>query len=147
MEVTATKKIKISDYHQFGLTIRKISREGNRIKHLSERNLDKQMLTLLKKIQKTDKQAFCRYTIESSKHGMGDHIHMILSLTDKKHIENVMHRLLKYVDAKFWSNHKGLWFNINKCEGKFGSIHMFPIYNDFGFDGYMNKTAQSKHIF
>jgi len=147
MEVTVTKKIKTLDYHQVGLTIRKISKEGKSVKYLSEKNLDKQMFTLLKKIQKIDKEAFCRYSIEPSNHLMGDHIHMILSLTDTKHLKDVKKRLLKYVDAEIWSIEKGIWFKVEKCEGRYGSVHMFPIYNDFGFDSYMNKTTQSKHIF
>jgi hypothetical protein len=147
MIATVTKNIKILDYHQVGLTIRKISKEGNRIKHLSEKNLDKQMLTLLKKIQKIDKEAYCRYSIEPSNHAMGDHIHMTLSLTDEKHLEDVKKRLLKYVDAEIWSFEKGISYDVIKFEGRYGSVHMFPIYNDFGFDSYMNKTTQSKHIF
>jgi len=147
MEVTVTKKIKTLDYHQVGLTIRKISKEGKSVKYLSEKNLDKQMFTLLKKIQKIDKEAFCRYSIEPSNHLMGDHIHMILSLTDTKHLKDVKKRLLKYVDAEIWSIEKGIWFKVEKFEGRYGSVHMFPIYNDFGFDSYMNKTTQSKHIF
>jgi len=147
MEASTSKKLIMPNYSQIGLTIRKISKEGNRIKYLSEKNLDKQMLTLLKKIQKFDKPAFCRYSIEPSNHAMGDHIHMILSLTDTKHLNDVMNRLLKFVHAQYWYVDNNIWYDIKKCEGRFGTIHMFPVYDDIRFEGYMNKMSQSKLIF
>jgi hypothetical protein len=146
MEASTSKKLTIPNYSNIGLTIRKISKEGNRIKYLSEKNIDKQMLTLLKKIQKFDKSAFCRYSIEPSNHAMGNHIHMILSLSDIKHLNAVMSRLLKYVDAHYWYVENNVWYDIKKCEGRFGSIHMFPIYDDIRFDGYINKTSLSKTL-
>jgi len=147
MEASTSKKLIIPNYSNIGLTIRKISKEGNRIKYLSEKNIDKQMLTLLKKIQKSDKSAFCRYSIEPSNHAMGNHIHMILYMTDNKYLNAIMGRLLKFVDAQYWYVSNNIWYDIKKCEGRFGSIDMFPIYDDFGFDGYMNKMSQSKLIF
>ena len=147
MIATVTKNIKILDYHQVGLTIRKISKEGNRIKHLSEKNLDKQMLTLLKKIQKIDKEAYCRYSIEPSNHAMGDHIHMTLSLTDEKHLEDVKKRLLKYVDAEIWSNDEKIRDSIYKCEGRFGSIHKHSIWDMPNFISYMSKTSNCIHLY
>ena len=147
MEVTVTKKIKTLDYHQVGLTIRKISKEGKSVKYLSEKNLDKQMFTLLKKIQKIDKEAFCRYSIEPSNHLMGDHIHMILSLTDTKHLEDVKKRLLKYVDAEIWSNDEKIWDSIDKCEGRFGSIHKHSIWDMPNFISYMSKTSNCIHLY
>jgi hypothetical protein len=147
MKETVTKNIKVLDYHHVGLTIRKISKEGNRIKHLSEKNLRKQMLTLLKKIWKIDMDSYCVYSIESSKHALGDHIHMILSLTDTKHLEDVKKRLLKYVDAEIWSNDEKIWDSIDKCEGRFGSIHKHSIWDMPNFISYMSKTSNCIHLY
>ena len=149
VSINKIKSIKMDriEHTEYGITIRKISRQGNKIYHLPKLNLCKQMLTLLKKIKKIDSQAYYNYAVEKAKDKIGNHIHVKLSLSDPKYLPSILNILQKYIGGKGWYVENGIYYDITKCNGIYGEIHMHPIYDGFGYNAYINKTSQSVHLF
>jgi hypothetical protein len=125
---------------KIGIMIRKwdYTEKGNPI-NPSKKNLKRQILTLHRKLKKTD-TIFTEYSVEKDKDGNRNHIHLILQYTDK---ENLYHHLSRFIGNGEWKKRE-MGLNVfDECNGKYGMIHTEPLEDEWKYRGYINKKETS----
>tara|TARA_R110001592_G_C13186309_1_gene751658 strand:+ start:6756 stop:7160 length:405 start_codon:yes stop_codon:yes gene_type:complete len=129
-----------------GLTIRKINVDkNNRRTKTSRKNLQKQMITLHRKLKKVGVR-FTEYSIEKDPSNKGLHIHLKINCKWSDCIKN---QLSKYIGGMCWikdDSGKYKEYQVFKCNGKFGEVHYFNIDNIRDYSRYINKIEQSKSL-
>lgn len=126
-----------------GITIRKISVDefGNRTQP-SKKVLTKQILTLHRKLKKSD-EVFTEYSVEKEPNGRGYHTHLKVQFNDE---DNLRKRLENFIGGNDWYKEiKGLGM-IESCNGKYGEVQLHNIDNPTQYSRYINKETLSKQL-
>ena len=124
-----------------GFVIRKTNIIKNKKCNLNKRSLDKQMITLHKKLQKEDSQLITKYAIHRDDSKSKYHIHLVINYTD---LSNLLNQLSKHIGGDNLWTYKGNDNNglpIKICRGKYGEINMHIVDYEEGFDGYMQDKS------
>ena len=124
-----------------GFVIRKTNIIKNKKCNLNKRSLDKQMITLHKKLQKEDSQLITKYAIHKDDSINKYHIHLMINYTD---FNKILNQLSKYIGGDNLWMYKGNDNNglpIKICRGKYGEIDMHRIDYEKGNEGYMQDKS------
>jgi len=126
-----------------GITIRKINDNGLGIRtQISKRNIDKQILTLHRKLKKTD-EVFTEYSVEREPNGKGYHTHLMIQYKDEINLRN---GLSHFIGGNGWKREIRGYNVIESCNGTYGEIQLHSIDNPIQFSRYMNKQSISKQL-
>jgi len=127
--------------NSIGVMIRKINKnEKGIITNPTKKELHKQILTLHKKLQKSDKSLITTYVIEKDNHKRHYHTHLLINYTDS---ENLNKTLLKFIGGNIWTEKEDPLNPIRICKGQYGEIDTHYIYDETTFINYMNKHDQT----
>jgi len=128
---------------KLGLMIRKFDKTDNgKYCHPSRRNLNKQILTLHKRIKKKDK-VYTEYSIEKDTSEGKYHTHLIIHYNNK---ENLHNQLSRFIGGYGWKVKVNGAEVFNECNGKWGSVHTHPIISERNYRWYINKDEPSKTL-
>ena len=124
-----------------GVMIRKINKSENGIKsNPSKQQLRKQVLTLHKKLKKSDKDISTTYVIEKDTHKRHYHIHLLIRHMNS---DNLNTQLSKFIGGNTWGYKEDTLEPIKTCQGKYGEVDTHYIYDETIFTNYMNKQDQT----
>jgi len=127
--------------NSLGIMIRKINISEKGIKsHPTKQQLKKQILTLHKKLKKSDKDLSTTYVIEKDNHKYQYHIHLLIKHTNS---DNLNKQLLRFIGGNTWEDKKDSLDPIKICKGKYGEVNSHYIYDETDFINYMNKHDQT----
>jgi hypothetical protein len=123
-----------------GVMVRKwnITDNGDK-QNLSEKNLNKQIRTLHKKMKK-DNLVYTEYSIERDSYCNGYHIHLIIHHKDT---DKVNQMLYKFIGGKECSIREIGLNTFNDFSGVYGHVMTEHIMNENQFRRYINKRNQS----
>ena len=122
-----------------GIVIRKMNvDEVGRRSHPSKKQLEKQVMTLHRKLQKSD-DVLTEFTIEKDGHGRGLHTHLNIMFKDEN---NLLDGLKKFIGGNTWNKKN----EVLECNGQYGEIQVHNIHDSVGFSRYINKTNPSKNL-
>ena len=125
-----------------GVTIRKVDVEDSKRTQPSKSNIEKQILTLHRKLKKSD-EVFTEYSVEKEPNGKGYHSHLKVQYNDEN---NLRERLQNFVGGNDWNKEiKGLEL-IESCNGKYGEVQLHNIDNPTEYSRYINKETLSKQL-
>ena len=125
-----------------GVTIRKVDVEDSKRTQPSKSNIEKQILTLHRKLKKSD-EVFTEYSVEKEPNGKGYHSHLKVQYNDEN---NLRERLQNVVGGNDWNKEiKGLEL-IESCNGKYGEVQLHNIDNPSEYSRYINKETLSKQL-
>ena len=126
-----------------GITIRKISVDevGNRTQP-SKKVLEKQILTLHRKLKKSD-EVFTEFSVEKEPNGYGYHTHLKVQCNDELNLRN---ELLNFIGGNRWKKEVRGFNVIDSCYGKYGEIQLHSIDNPTKYSRYINKQTLSKQL-
>jgi hypothetical protein len=125
-----------------GVTIRKVDVEDSKRTQPSKSNIEKQILTLHRKLKKSD-EVFTEYSVEKEPNGKGYHSHLKVQYNDEN---NLRERLQNFVGGNDWNKEiKGLEL-IESCNGKYGEVQLHNIDNPSEYSRYINKETLSKQL-
>lgn len=115
------------------VTIRKWNKSGNKkYSNPSMKNIEKQVLTLHKKMKKKD-QVVTEYSIEKDSNMIGKyHTHMMIHYNDENNLKD---NLTRFIGSTEWEN-KGEFI---QSTGSYGNIFLEPVRNEIKYRNYMNK--------
>lgn len=119
-----------------GVMIRRRSRTNKKL-------LDKQILTLHKKLKKND-NIITHYSTEKDYLKGKYHSHLLIQYNDDKNLYN---ELNKFIGGNSWEVDKNGLDEIKINNGIWGEIHTHNIYDEVGFIGYMNKHEITKTLY
>ena len=125
-----------------GVTIRKVDVEDSKRTQPSKSNIEKQILTLHRKLKKSD-EVSTEYSVEKEPNGKGYHSHLKVQYNDEN---NLRERLQNFVGGNDWNKEiKGLEL-IESCNGKYGEVQLHNIDNPSEYSRYINKETLSKQL-
>ena len=125
-----------------GVTIRKVDVEDSKRTQPSKSNIEKQILTLHRKLKKSD-EVFTEYSVEKEPNGRGYHSHLKVQYNDEN---NLREGLEKFIGGNDWNKEiKGLEL-IESCNGKYGEVQLHNIDNPTEYSRYINKETLSKQL-
>ena len=125
-----------------GVTIRKVNVEDFNRTQLSKSNIEKQILTLHRKLKKSD-EVFTEFSVEKEPNGRGYHTHLKVQYNDELNLRN---ELLKFIGGNRWKKEIKGYNVIDSCYGKFGEVQLHHIDNPTKFSRYINKQTLSKQL-
>ena len=119
-----------------GIMIRRRSRTNKKL-------LDKQILTLHKKLKKND-NIITHYSTEKDYLKGNYHSHLLIQYNNDKNLYNELNR---FVGGNVWNkDYEGL-DEVKINNGKWGEIHTHNIWDEVGFKGYINKNELTKILY
>lgn len=119
-----------------GVMIRRRSRTNKKL-------LDKQILTLHKKLKKND-NIITHYSTEKDYLKGNYHSHLLIQYNNDKNLYNELNR---FIGGNVWNkDYEGL-DEVKINNGKWGEIHTHQIWDEVGFKGYMNKHELTKILY
>jgi hypothetical protein len=119
-----------------GIMIRRRSRTNKKL-------LDKQILTLHKKLKKND-NIITHYSTEKDYLKGNYHSHLLIQYNNDKNLYNELNR---FIGGNVWNkDYEGL-DEIKINNGKWGEIHTHNIWDEVGFKGYINKNELTKILY
>jgi len=125
-----------------GVTIRKVNVEDFNRTQLSKSNIEKQILTLHRKLKKSD-EVFTEFSVEKEPNGRGYHTHLKVQFNDEL---NLRKGLENFIGGNDWNKEiKGLEM-IESCNGKYGEVQLHNIDNPIQYSRYINKETLSKQL-
>lgn len=125
------------------ITLRKIRKDARgRIHHPTRRELERQMRTLHKKLQRRDTELTTSYSIEKDK-GDGFHIHLAVTYTCETNLFDVLHRFIGGNGE--WKRAVRRLTPIWECVGKWGTVTIGRecIKSERHYHSYLNKFNSS----
>lgn len=119
-----------------GIMIRRRSRTNKKL-------LDKQILTLHKKLKKND-NIITHYSTEKDYLKGRYHSHLLIQYNNDKNLYNELNR---FIGGNVWNkDYEGL-DEVKINNGKWGEIHTHNIWDEVGFKGYINKNELTKILY
>jgi len=119
-----------------GIMIRRRSRTNKKL-------LDKQILTLHKKLKKND-NIITHYSTEKDYLKGNYHSHLLVQYNNDKNLYNELNR---FIGGNVWNkDYEGL-DEVKINNGKWGEIHTHNIWDEVGFKGYINKNELTKILY
>ncbi|MDG1930626.1 MAG: hypothetical protein P8I58_04815 [Flavobacteriaceae bacterium] len=119
-----------------GIMIRRRSRTNKKL-------LDKQILTLHKKLKKND-NIITHYSTEKDYLKGNYHSHLLIQYNNDKNLYNELNR---FIGGNVWNkDYEGL-DEVKINNGKWGEIHTHNIWDEVGFKGYINKNELTKILY
>lgn len=119
-----------------GIMIRRRSRTNKKL-------LDKQILTLHKKLKKND-DIITHYSTEKDYLKGNYHSHLLIQYNNDKNLYNELNR---FIGGNVWNkDYEGL-DEVKINNGKWGEIHTHNIWDEVGFKGYINKNELTKILY
>lgn len=119
-----------------GIMIRRRSRTNKKL-------LDKQILTLHKKLKKND-NIITHYSTEKDYLKGNYHSHLLIQYNNDKNLHNELNR---FIGGNVWDkDYEGL-DEVKINNGKWGEIHTHNIWDEVGFKGYINKNELTKILY
>lgn len=128
---------------QIGVMIRKWDYYNKKSINPSRKNLDKQILTLHKKIQKKDK-IHTEYSIEKDTDKRKYHTHLIIHYNDK---QNLYNELSRFIGGTEWKKRESGLDTFDECSGTYGLIHTESIHDEQKYRDYINKNQSIKSLY
>jgi len=119
-----------------GIMIRRRSRTNKKL-------LDKQILTLHKKLKKND-NIITHYSTEKDYLKGNYHSHLLIQYNDDKNLYNELNR---FIGGNVWNKDCEGLDEVKINNGKWGEIHTHQIWDEVGFKGYMNKHELTKILY
>lgn len=105
--------------------------------------LDKQILTLHKKLKKND-DIITHYSTEKDYLKGNYHSHLLIQYNNDKNLYNELNR---FIGGNVWNkDYEGL-DEVKINNGKWGEIHTHNIWDEVGFKGYINKNELTKILY
>ena len=119
-----------------GIMIRRRKRTNKKI-------LDKEILTLHRKLKKRD-TVITHFTTEKDYTKGNYHTHLMIEHNDDKNLYN---QLNNFIGGNCWESENSGLDEIKINNGKWGEIHTHNIWDELRFKGYMNKHKQLKTLY
>ena len=119
-----------------GIMIRRRKRTNKKI-------LDKEILTLHRKLKKRD-TVITHYSTEKDYTKGNYHTHLMIEHNDDKNLYN---QLNNFIGGNCWESENSGLDEIKINNGKWGEIHTHNIWDELRFKGYMNKHKQLKTLY
>lgn len=104
--------------------------------------LDKEILTLHKKLKKKDSVTTYFSTEKDPQKGKY-HTHLLIQYNDG---DNLYNQLNRFIGGNTWVNEKKGLDEVKINDGKWGEVHTHNIYDENRFIGYMNKHELTKTL-
>jgi hypothetical protein len=121
---------------EIGIMIRRKKRTNKKL-------LEKEVLTLHRKLKKND-DIITHFTTEKDYSKGNYHTHLIIKHNDDKNLYN---QLNNFIGGNIWEVDKSGLDEVKINNGKWGEIHTHNLYNEVGFMGYMNKYELTKTLY
>lgn len=129
---------------KIGVLIRKVNIDNRGYKcNLKRNDLRKQLITLLKKLKKQDKELWIQYSIEKDS-SFRFHIHLIVHYN---HSDILLNQLKRFIGGIGSFKEKDMINEIKTIQGKYGEIDLHPVWNENGFVSYISKFGISEILF
>ena len=125
-----------------GITIRKVDVKGSKRTQPSKSNIEKQILTLHRKLKKND-EVFTEYSVEKEPNGYGYHTHLKVQYNDELNLRN---ELLNFIGGSRWEKEIKGYNVIDSCYGEYGEVQLHNIDNPIQYSRYINKETLSKQL-
>ena len=119
-----------------GIMIRRRKRTNKKI-------LDKEILTLHRKLKKRD-TVITHFTTEKDYTKRNYHTHLIIEHNDDRNLYN---QLNHFIGGNCWESDKSGLDEVKINNGIWGEIHTHNIWDEKGFKGYMNKYELIKTLY
>jgi len=119
-----------------GIMIRRRKRTNKKI-------LDKEILTLHRKLKKRD-TVITHFTTEKDYTKGNYHTHLMIEHNDDKNLYN---QLNNFIGGNCWESENSGLDEIKINNGKWGEVHTHNIWDELRFKGYMNKHKQLKTLY
>ena len=119
-----------------GIMIRRRKRTNKKI-------LDKEILTLHRKLKKRD-TVITHFTTEKDYTKGNYHTHLMIEHNDDK---NLYSQLNNFIGGNCWESENSGLDEIKINNGKWGEVHTHNIWDELRFKGYMNKHKQLKTLY
>ncbi|MDX8341210.1 hypothetical protein SLH46_18570 [Draconibacterium sp. IB214405] len=126
--------------NRIGVLIRKWNYGFNGKKHNpSRKNLNKQILTLHRKLKKKD-NIYTEYSIEKDPDTSRYHVHLIIHYNYENNLNNRLSNFIGGTEWRIRTNTKG---SFNECNGKYGFVHTDNLRDELKYREYINKYELS----
>jgi len=122
--------------NSIGIMIRRRNRTNKKL-------LNKEIITLHSKLKKGD-TITTHYTTEKDFTKGNYHTHLIIQYNDDKNLYN---QLNHFIGGNTREVNKSGLDEVKINNGKWGEIHIHPLWNEDGFRGYMNKHELTKTLY
>ena len=114
-----------------------------RKKRINKKLLNKEIITLHRKLKKND-DIITHFSTEKDYSKGNYHTHLIIKHNDDKNLYN---QLNNFIGGNIWEVDKSGLEEVKINNGKWGEIHTHNLYNEVGFMGYMNKYELTKTLY
>ena len=122
--------------NSIGIMIRRRNRTNKKL-------LDKEIITLHSKLKKRD-TITTHYTTEKDYSKGNYHTHLIIQYNDDKNLYN---QLNHFIGGNTWEVDKSGLDEVKINNGKWGEIHTHHLWDENGFNRYMNKHELTKTLY
>ena len=119
-----------------GIMIRRNNRTNKKL-------LNKEIITLHSKLKKND-DIITHYSTERDYSKGRYHSHLIIQYNDDKNLYN---QLNKFIGGNGWIEENDGLEEVKINNGKWGEIHTHHIWDEIGFNRYMNKNELTKSLY
>ena len=114
-----------------------------RKKRTNQKQLNKEILNLHRKIKKKD-SIITYYCTEKDFNRNSFHTHILIEFNNEINLYNQLNR---FIGSNYWTIDESGLDTIKMNNGKWGEIHTHNIYDKEGFQQYMNKFSPVKTLY
>lgn len=124
-----------------GVLIRKVEHTPNGvIRKVSKSSLEKQMITLFKKVKRTIPNTTIEFVVEKDHNGYHSHL-IVNGCSDLDKLKSLLER---FIGGNNWTRKRELFNDYECCYGSYGELELHRVYDTKGYRGYLNKTGMSR---
>ena len=126
------------------ITIRKINLrlDGTR-KQLPKEHLQRQSITLHRKLKRKIKGLTSEVVVERDSVGTGYHIHMMVHHNSYPTLKEI---LSKFIGGGNWFTKSDVFDSYDCIDGSYGEVQIHEVYYIRGFRNYLNKTGMTRTL-
>lgn len=126
------------------ITIRKIDlrQDGSR-KQLPKEHLQRQSVTLHRKLKRKIKGLTSEVVVERDSVGTGYHIHMMIHHNSYPTLKEI---LSKFIGGGNWFTKSDVFDSYDCINGPYGEVQIHGVYNIRGFRNYINKNDMTRTL-
>ncbi len=127
--------------NKLGVLIRKVEHLPNgAIRKVSKSSMEKQMITLFKKVKRAIPNTTIEFVVEKDHNGYHSHL-IVNGCSDPDKLKSLLQR---FIGGNQWTRKRELFNDYECCYGSYGEIELHQLYDTKGYRGYLNKTGMSR---
>ena len=129
-----------------GVLIRKVEHTSNGvIRKVSRSSMEKQMITLFKKVKRAIPNTTIEFVVEQDHNGYHSHL-IVNGCSDPDREKKLKSLLERFIGGNKWTRKLELFNDFECCYGSYGELELHQVYDTEGYRRYLNKTGMTRTL-